>query len=350
MIGEVMRAYPNLKAVATTLRTARSASVERLGRHRLRRRPVLRGRRSATSRSSTASAAATRSPRGSSTASSPARTRSGRSAAASPTARWPCRRPATPRWPRSPRCCAPWRRRARGSTDDPRRARRSRAATPKSSGASKPWRSSRSSAPPRPIWRCAPRAAVLAGGISVFEITMTVPDAPAVIRALVTRAGRPGGGRRRHRAERGGGAPVHRRRRRVHRQPRPRPDTIAEAHARGVPAMPGALTPTEVIAAWNLGADLVKIFPVSAVGGAQYLRALRGPLPEVKLLPTGGITAANAAEYLAAGAVGPRRRLRAGRHRRPSPRGATRRHRARARAAAPPCRPRRVAGPRRERR
>ncbi len=77
---------------------------------------------------------------------------------------------------------------------------------------------------------------------------------------------------------------------------------MTEAHARGVPAMPGALTPTEVITAWNHGADLVKIFPVSAMGGASYLRALRGPLPEVKLLPTGGITAANAGDYLKAGA------------------------------------------------
>jgi 2-dehydro-3-deoxyphosphogluconate aldolase/(4S)-4-hydroxy-2-oxoglutarate aldolase len=52
-----------------------------------------------------------------------------------------------------------------------------------------------------------------------------------------------------------------------------------------------------------LGADVVKIFPISAVGGAKYLRALKGPLPDVKMLPTGGITAANAAEFLAAGAV-----------------------------------------------
>jgi 2-dehydro-3-deoxyphosphogluconate aldolase/(4S)-4-hydroxy-2-oxoglutarate aldolase len=80
-------------------------------------------------------------------------------------------------------------------------------------------------------------------------------------------------------------------------------DTIAAAHARGVPAMPGALTPTEVIAAMRLEADVVKVFPISAVGGAKYLRALRGPLPTVKLLPTGGINAANAGEFLAAGAV-----------------------------------------------
>lgn len=144
--------------------------------------------------------------------------------------------------------------------------------------------------------------AILAGGISVFEITMTVPDATEVIRALTRELG--------ERALIGAGtvltASV------AHQcvdagasfivSPGLDADTIVAAHARGVPAMPGALTPTEVIAAWSLGADLVKIFPVSAVGGAPYLRALRGPLPEVKLFPTGGITAANAGEYLAAGA------------------------------------------------
>jgi 2-dehydro-3-deoxyphosphogluconate aldolase/(4S)-4-hydroxy-2-oxoglutarate aldolase len=62
------------------------------------------------------------------------------------------------------------------------------------------------------------------------------------------------------------------------------------------------LTPTEVITAWKAGADMVKIFPASAVGGAQYLRALRGPLPQVKLLPTGGVNATTAGDYIAAGA------------------------------------------------
>ncbi|HEY5090026.1 MAG TPA: 2-dehydro-3-deoxyphosphogluconate aldolase, partial [Polyangia bacterium] len=63
------------------------------------------------------------------------------------------------------------------------------------------------------------------------------------------------------------------------------------------------LTPTEVIAAWKSGAEMVKIFPCGAVGGPKYLRALRGPLPEVKLLPTGGVNADNAGEYFAAGAA-----------------------------------------------
>ena len=55
--------------------------------------------------------------------------------------------------------------------------------------------------------------------------------------------------------------------------------------------MPGALTPTEVITAWKAGADMVKIFPASAVGGPKYLKALKGPLPDVKMLPTGGVNA-----------------------------------------------------------
>jgi 2-dehydro-3-deoxyphosphogluconate aldolase/(4S)-4-hydroxy-2-oxoglutarate aldolase len=144
--------------------------------------------------------------------------------------------------------------------------------------------------------------AILAGGISIFEITMTVPDAPALIRALVGELGDGaliGAGTVLNAAaaeaciDAGAAFIV---------SPGFDPATVAAAHARGLPAIPGALTPTEVIAAAAAGADMVKIFPVSAVGGPRYLRALRGPLPDVKLLPTGGITAANAAEHLAAGA------------------------------------------------
>jgi 2-dehydro-3-deoxyphosphogluconate aldolase/(4S)-4-hydroxy-2-oxoglutarate aldolase len=144
--------------------------------------------------------------------------------------------------------------------------------------------------------------AVLAGGISVFEITMTVPGAVEVIRELCERF--------RGRALIGAGTVLN-------------PDdaltcidagaqfivgpglnlaTIAAAHAREVPAMPGALTPTEVITAWEAGADMVKIFPCGAVGGAKYLRALRGPLPQVRMLPTGGVSAVTAADYIASGA------------------------------------------------
>jgi 2-dehydro-3-deoxyphosphogluconate aldolase/(4S)-4-hydroxy-2-oxoglutarate aldolase len=79
--------------------------------------------------------------------------------------------------------------------------------------------------------------------------------------------------------------------------------TVQAAHALDRPCIPGALTPTEVIAAWRAGADLVKIFPCSAVGGANYLRQLRGPLPDVKLLATGGVDLTTAADYIEAGAA-----------------------------------------------
>jgi 2-dehydro-3-deoxyphosphogluconate aldolase/(4S)-4-hydroxy-2-oxoglutarate aldolase len=144
--------------------------------------------------------------------------------------------------------------------------------------------------------------AVLAGGISIFEITMTVPDAPAVIRTLVQRLGDRavvGAGTvldadAAHRCIEAGAAFIV--------SPGFDLGTIVAAHERDVPIMPGALTPTEVITAWKAGADMVKIFPASAVGGAKYLRALRGPLPQVKLLPTGGVNATTAGDYIAAGA------------------------------------------------
>jgi 2-dehydro-3-deoxyphosphogluconate aldolase / (4S)-4-hydroxy-2-oxoglutarate aldolase len=67
-------------------------------------------------------------------------------------------------------------------------------------------------------------------------------------------------------------------------------------------AIPGALTPTELMSAIDHGAKLVKIFPCGNVGGAKYLKSLRGPFPNVALIPTGGVNAANAAEFIAAGA------------------------------------------------
>lgn len=66
--------------------------------------------------------------------------------------------------------------------------------------------------------------------------------------------------------------------------------------------MPGALTPTEVMTAWNAGADMVKIFPVGAMGGASYIKALKAPLPQVLMAPTGGVNLDNAADFFRAGA------------------------------------------------
>lgn len=70
----------------------------------------------------------------------------------------------------------------------------------------------------------------------------------------------------------------------------------------GVAAIPGALTPTEIYAAWRAGADVVKVFPAAAMGGAPYIRTLRALMPEIRLMPTGGVTLATAAEYVRAGA------------------------------------------------
>lgn len=79
--------------------------------------------------------------------------------------------------------------------------------------------------------------------------------------------------------------------------------TVARwAVERDIPMIPGAFTPTEVMAAWNLGVAAVKVFPAT-VGGPGLLKALRGPLGGLPLVPTGGITAENAAEFLTAGAV-----------------------------------------------
>jgi 2-dehydro-3-deoxyphosphogluconate aldolase/(4S)-4-hydroxy-2-oxoglutarate aldolase len=82
-----------------------------------------------------------------------------------------------------------------------------------------------------------------------------------------------------------------------------RPEVVAWAVARGVPAVPGALTPTEIAAAWAAGATAVKLFPVSAAGGPAYLKAVRAPLPEVPLVPTGGVGLGDIGAYLGAGAA-----------------------------------------------
>ena len=78
--------------------------------------------------------------------------------------------------------------------------------------------------------------------------------------------------------------------------------TIETCRHHGVPVFPGALSPTEIIRAWSAGADCVKVFPVSAVGGPAYLRAIKAPLPHVQLLPMGGVSLEMAVEYLTAGA------------------------------------------------
>lgn len=79
------------------------------------------------------------------------------------------------------------------------------------------------------------------------------------------------------------------------------PATIELARRYGKPIVPGALTPTEILAAWQAGADMVKVFPAS-LGGPGYIKAVLAPLPQLRLVPTGGVSADNAADYLRAGA------------------------------------------------
>lgn len=145
--------------------------------------------------------------------------------------------------------------------------------------------------------------ALLEGGVSIFEITLTVPGAVDVIGLLVKRLG--------DRAVVGAGTVLSADDARACLDagaqfvvsPGLDLPTVETVLAHGVPMMPGGLTPTEVMAASRAGADMVKIFPASAVGGAKYLRALKAPLPHVKLLPTGGVSLTTAREYLEAGAV-----------------------------------------------
>jgi 2-dehydro-3-deoxyphosphogluconate aldolase/(4S)-4-hydroxy-2-oxoglutarate aldolase len=144
--------------------------------------------------------------------------------------------------------------------------------------------------------------AILAGGIDIIELTMTVPGAPAVIEQLVKRFGRDvvvGAGTVLDRDAaktclRAGAAFIV--------SPIVDLPTIEHCRAEDIPVMPGALTPTEVVCAWRAGADLVKVFPCSALGGASYIKALKAPLPQIDLIPTGGVSLKTAADFIQAGA------------------------------------------------
>ncbi len=81
------------------------------------------------------------------------------------------------------------------------------------------------------------------------------------------------------------------------------PDTVKLARSQGTVIFAGALTPTEVIAAWKAGSDFVKVFPCNAVGGAKYIASLKGPLPDVPLVPSGGVSLETAPELLLAGSA-----------------------------------------------
>jgi 2-dehydro-3-deoxyphosphogluconate aldolase/(4S)-4-hydroxy-2-oxoglutarate aldolase len=144
--------------------------------------------------------------------------------------------------------------------------------------------------------------ALLAGGVSAIEITFTVPKAPEVI-ATVKRgygdkvmlgAGTVTDPKRAEEAIAAGARYIV--------APNTSLDVIRLCHERDVAVMPGAFTPTEIAAAWQAGADCVKLFPAE-LGGIPYLKAIRAPLPEVPIMPTGGVDVDNAAEWLRAGAI-----------------------------------------------
>jgi 2-dehydro-3-deoxyphosphogluconate aldolase / (4S)-4-hydroxy-2-oxoglutarate aldolase len=144
--------------------------------------------------------------------------------------------------------------------------------------------------------------AIKKGGVSVLEITMTVPGAVKVIEQVSTRYGKD--------ALVGAGTVLDPETARICIlsgaqfivSPALDIDTIVCCRRYGVAIMPGALTPTEVVKAWTAGADFVKVFPAGALGGASYLKALKAPLPQIELVPTGGVSLKTAADFIKAGA------------------------------------------------
>jgi len=144
--------------------------------------------------------------------------------------------------------------------------------------------------------------AIAEGGIRALEITMTVPGAVDLIRDLAPRlpegfilgAGTVLDAETVARVADAGAryvvSPVFRR------------SVIEACHARDLAAMPGCFTPTEILDAWDAGADIVKVFPATTLG-PSYLKDVRAPLPQVKLMPTGGVTVENAGDWIRAGAA-----------------------------------------------
>jgi 2-dehydro-3-deoxyphosphogluconate aldolase/(4S)-4-hydroxy-2-oxoglutarate aldolase len=145
--------------------------------------------------------------------------------------------------------------------------------------------------------------AIIAGGLSVLEVTMTVPGAIEVIEQLTKAFGAEaliGAGtvldaETADKCIQAGAQFIV--------SPALNEETITLCRAQDVAIFPGALTPTEVVRAWNAGADAVKVFPAGAVGGASYLKALKAPLPQIELIPTGGVSLKTAADFIKAGAM-----------------------------------------------
>lgn len=145
--------------------------------------------------------------------------------------------------------------------------------------------------------------AVYAGGIRAVEITMTVPGAIQALEKVADKLG--------DKITLGAGTVLDPETCRICFlagaqfivTPALRIATIEMAQRYSKPIMPGALTPTEVLTAWESGADYVKVFPCGNVGGPKYIKALKGPFPQIEMIPTGGVNLETAGEFLKAGAA-----------------------------------------------
>jgi 2-dehydro-3-deoxyphosphogluconate aldolase/(4S)-4-hydroxy-2-oxoglutarate aldolase len=144
--------------------------------------------------------------------------------------------------------------------------------------------------------------AIRAGGIPILEITLTVPGALQIIRDLTARLGDAaliGAGTvldadsARECIDAGARFVV---------SPALDIPTIETCERLDIPVFPGAMTPTEIVTAWRAGASAVKIFPANAVGGATFLKSVKAPLPQIELIPTGGVSLKTVAELIGAGA------------------------------------------------
>lgn len=141
------------------------------------------------------------------------------------------------------------------------------------------------------------------GGVRVAEVTLTTPNALRVVqtianalsdRVIIGTGSVLDAEAVRQSAEAGAKFIV---------SPICKQEVIEASHDLGLPCMPGALTPSEVQSAWELGGDIIKVFPAHRLGGPAYIRELLAPLPHLKLMPTGGVKLESAGEWIAAGVV-----------------------------------------------
>lgn len=146
---------------------------------------------------------------------------------------------------------------------------------------------------------------LLQGGLASIEIPLTVPGALDAIAELVR-----GSSAGLHRCIAGAGTVLtmdqahlaHLAGARFIVMPMFEPSIVAFCRTHDLACFPGALTPTEIVSAWTAGADAVKVFPISSMGGANYIKELKAPLPHIEVMPTGGVTVENAGAFISAGA------------------------------------------------